>query len=400
MEEIRTRVLIVGGGMVGQSLGLALAHYGIDSVVVDRESPEIMVEPPFDGRASAIAAASWRMLQRLGVAEHIRDVQPIEDIRVSDGASPLFLHYDHRDLGDEPLGQMVENRYTRTALLDAIAANPLVRLVAPASVGRVRRGEAGVEASLSDGTVIRAELCAAADGRQSRLRAEAGIDTVEHRYGQDGIVCTIAHELPHDAIAHERFLPAGPFAILPLTGNRSSLVWTERSDLAPAFMELGDADFVAEIQRRVGGFLGGLEVVGPRFRYPLTLVLAKSFRARRMVLVGDAAHGIHPIAGQGFNLGLRDVAALAEVLGEAAPLGLDPGTDAVLERYEQWRRTDSLVLSAVTDGLNRLFSNDAVPVKIARDLGLGAVNRVKPLKKFFMRHAMGDVGDRPELLRP
>lgn len=400
MSEIRTRVLIVGGGMVGQSLGLALARAGISCVIVDRESPEVQTAPPFDGRASAIAAASWRMLQRLDVAGRIRDVQPIDEIRVSDGTSPLFLHYDHRELGDEPLGQMVENRFTRIALHQALAATGDATLIAPAEVGRVRRGTAGVEANLRDGTVIRAELCVAADGRMSRLRQEAGIDVLQWRYPQDGIVCTIAHELPHDGIAHERFLPAGPFAILPLTANRSSLVWTERCDLAPGFMELPEGAFVEEIQRRVGGFLGDLSVVGPRFRYPLTLVLAKTFRAPRLALAGDAAHGIHPIAGQGFNLGLRDVAALAETLAEAASTGLDLGCAEVLADYERWRRTDSVALTAVTDILNRLFSNDLPPVQVARDLGLAAVNRARPLKKFFMRHAMGDVGDRPALLRP
>lgn len=399
MSEIRTRVLIIGGGLVGQSLGLALARAGIANVIVDRESPQSQTAPPFDGRASAIAAASWRMLQRLDIAARVQDVQPIEQIRVSDNWSPLFLHYDHAELGDEALGQMVENRYTRLALLDAIAATEGVDLLAPAEAGRVRRGHGGVEASLRDGTVIRAELCVAADGRMSRLRQEAGIDTIQWRYPQDGIVCTIAHELPHDGIAHERFLPAGPFAILPLTQNRASLVWTERSDLAPGFMELPEDAFVAEIQQRVGGFLGDLKVVGPRFRYPLTLVLAKAFRAERLALAGDAAHGIHPIAGQGFNLGLRDVAALTEVLSEAAKLGLDLGSAEVLADYERWRRTDSVALTAVTDILNRLFSNDLPPVQLARDLGLAAVNRARPLRKFFMRHAMGDVGDRPALLR-
>lgn len=400
MSEIRTRVLIVGGGLVGQSLGLALAREGIGCVIADRESIEDQTAPPFDGRSSAIAAASWRMLQRLGVADRIRDVQPIEEIRVSDGTSPLFLHYDHRELGDEPLGQMVENRFTRIALLEALNAAEDATLLAPVEVGRVRRSTGGVEASLRDGTLIRAELCIAADGRMSRLRQEAGIDVLQWRYPQDGIVCTIAHQLPHDGIAHERFLPAGPFAILPLTENRSSLVWTERHTLAPGFVELPEQAFVAEIQNRVGGFLGDLEVVGPRFRYPLTLVLAKAFRAPRLALVGDAAHGIHPIAGQGFNLGLRDVAALSETLGDAARVGLDLGSAEVLADYERWRRTDSVALTAVTDILNRLFSNDLPPVQVARDLGLAAVNRARPLKKLFMRHAMGDVGDRPELLRP
>ncbi|MDF1722749.1 MAG: UbiH/UbiF/VisC/COQ6 family ubiquinone biosynthesis hydroxylase [Minwuia sp.] len=399
MTDIHARVLIVGGGLVGLSLAVALGRAGIATVIVDREAPADHVAPPFDGRSSAIAAASWRMLDRLGIASRIADVQPINQIRVSDGNAPLFLHYDHREVGNDPLGQMVENRFTRRALFATVAELDSVTLKAPVTVGRMKRSHAGVEAVLSDGDIVRAELCVAADGRMSRLRQDAGIESLQWRYPQDGIVCTIAHERDHQGIAHERFLPAGPFAILPLTGNRASLVWTERSDLAPAFMELPEADFTAEIQRRVGDFLGPVHVVGDRFRYPLSLVLAHAFRADRLALVGDAAHGIHPIAGQGFNLGLRDVAALAECLAEAAQLGLDLGDASVLEQYERWRRTDSVALTAVTDILNRMFSNDLPPLKLARDLALAAVHRSGPLRRFFMRHAMGDVGDRPRLLR-
>ncbi|MEC9345495.1 MAG: UbiH/UbiF/VisC/COQ6 family ubiquinone biosynthesis hydroxylase [Pseudomonadota bacterium] len=400
MTEFRTRVLIVGGGLVGMSLAVALGRAGIATVIVDREDPATQTAAPFDGRSSAIAAAGWRMLRTLGIAAHVEAAQPIEEIRVSDGTSPLFLHYDHREVGDEPLGQMVENRHTRIALHAALAAHDGVVLRAPETVGRIRRDTSGVEAILGDGSVVRAELCIGADGRMSRLRREAGIDTLEWRYPQDGIVCTIAHELPHQAIAHERFLPAGPFAILPLTGNRASLVWTERAELAQDFLALPETEFVAEIQSRVGGFLGRIDVVGDRFAYPLSLVLAHRYVDRRLALVGDAAHGIHPIAGQGFNLGLRDVAALAECLEEAASLGQDLGDATVLERYQRWRRTDAVTLAAVTDILNRMFSNDLPPLKLARDLGLAAVNRAGPLRRFFMRHAMGDVGDRPRLLKP
>jgi len=399
MTDMHARVLIVGGGLVGLSLAVALGRAGITTVVVDREAAADHVAAPFDGRASAIAAASWRMLDRLGIAPRIDDVQPINQIRVSDGDAPLFLHYDHREVGDDPLGQMVENRFTRRALFQTIAGLDSVTLKAPVTVGRMKRSLSGVEAILSDGDIVRAELCVGADGRMSRLRQEAGIETLQWRYPQDGIVCTIAHREDHHGIAHERFLPAGPFAILPLTGNRASLVWTERSDLAPAFMELPEAEFTAEIQRRVGDFLGPVRVVGDRFRYPLSLVLAHTFRAGRLALVGDAAHGIHPIAGQGFNLGLRDVAALAECLSDAARLGLDLGDASILEQYERWRRTDSVALTAVTDILNRMFSNDLPPVRLARDLGLAAVHRSGPLRRFFMRHAMGDIGDRPALLR-
>ena len=395
----KARVLIVGGGLVGASLAIALAKAGISVIAVDRDPPAEAVLPPYDGRASAIAAAGWRMLHRLGIAENIQDSQPIEQIRVSDGNSPLFLHYDHQDLGDTPLGVMVENRHTRLALAKTMTGLDNLHLIAPASVDRIERLDSHVLAHLSTGETVRAELCVAADGRQSRTRADAGIDTVGWSYGQDGIVCTIGHERPHQGIAHERFLPSGPFAILPLSGNRASLVWTERSDLAPAFLELNEADFTAEIQRRVGGFLGEIEVLGGRFRYPLNMVLATRYQDRRLALVGDAAHGIHPIAGQGFNLGLRDVAALTECLSQAASLGLDLGDPGALTDYERWRRPDSVLLSSTMDVLNRLFSNDIAPVAMARDLGLAAVNKLKPARKFFMRHAMGDVGNLPPLLR-
>lgn len=393
------RVLIVGGGLVGASLAIALARSGISVIAVDRDPPAAAILPPYDGRASAIAAAGWRMLDRLGIAEKIQDRQPIEEIRVSDGDSPLFLHYDHRDLGDQPLGMMVENRHTRIALAETMAGLDNLRLIAPADVVRVERLQSHVVAHLSTGEMVRAELCVAADGRQSRTRTDAGIDTVGWSYNQDGIVCTIETERHHGGIAHERFLPSGPFAILPLSGNRASLVWTERSDLAPAFLDLNEADFTAEIQRRVGGFLGDIRVSGGRFRYPLNMILATRYQDRRLVLVGDAAHGIHPIAGQGFNLGLRDVAALTECLSQAAALGLDLGDAQALKNYERWRRPDSVLLSTTMDVLNRVFSNDITPLALVRDTGLAMVNRLKPARKFFMRHAMGDVGNLPPLLR-
>jgi 2-octaprenyl-6-methoxyphenol hydroxylase len=246
---------------------------------------------------------------------------------------------------------------------------------------------------------VRADLVVAADGRNSMLRRDAGIRTASWRYGQTGIVCTVEHERPHRGIAQERFLPAGPFAILPLTGNRSSLVWTERADLAPAMLALDEADFTGEVATRFGDHLRTLRVVGPRWSYPLALLHAERYVDRRLALVGDAAHVMHPIAGQGLNLGLRDVAALAEVLTDTRRLGLDLGTAPVLAGYQRWRRVDAVTLLAVTDGLNRLFSNDLAPVRLARDLGLAAVNRLPPVKRFFMRHARGTVGKLPRLLQ-
>lgn len=398
-QTLRTDVVIVGGGMAGLSLACAFGGAGLDCVVIDREDPATAVDAAFDGRVSALAHATCQMFKGLGVWPHVSEAQPILDIRVSDGDSLLFLHYDHRDLGDEPFGHMVENRVTRLALLARVAELPTVRLLAPAGVTEVRRDAARSEVHLADGTVISAPLCVGADGRSSPLRQSAGIKCAAWSYHQVGIVCTVHHELPHGGVAQERFLPAGPFAILPMTGDRSSLVWTERADLAPAMMALDEAAFTAEMASRFGDYLGALEVVGPRWSYPLALHLAERYTDRRLALVGDAAHGIHPIAGQGLNLGLRDVAALAEVIVDTARLGLDIGDAVPLERYQRWRRFDALLLAAVTDSLNRLFSNDIEPIRMARDLGLAAVNRMGPLKKVFMSHARGTVGQLPKLLQ-
>lgn len=396
---LRGEILVVGGGLVGLSVAIGLARAGLDVIVADREAPAAQVMPAFDGRVSAIAHASRKALEALGIWSHVAEAEPILDIRVSDGASLLFLHYDHRELGAEPFGHMVENRVLRQALQATLSECPTLTLLAPAAVDRLERGAAGVTATLSDGRVVKAALAIAADGRQSPIRRAAGIRTLEWSYAQTGIVCTVAHELPHRGVAQERFLPAGPFAILPMTGNRSSLVWTEKAALAPALLALPEAAFLEELSARFGDHLGTLRVEGPRFGYPLAFQHAQTYVGQRLALVGDAAHGIHPIAGQGLNLGLRDVAALVDILADQARLGLDLGDALALQRYERWRRTDSLILAGVTDLLNRLFSNDVAPVRLARDLGLAAVNRLPALKKVFMRHARGDLGQLPRLLR-
>ena len=397
-------VLIVGGGLSGLPLALACAQGGLSVTVVDALDPATATDAKFDGRVSAIALASCRMLERLGVTQHLQgQMQPINDIMVSDGrvregASPFFLHFDHREIGNEPLGNLIENRHMRIALQKAVAAEPTIRLVAPQSVTRIDYG-AQVTATLGDGGTVTARLCFAADGRNSPSRAAAGIRTIGWDYGQTGIVCTVEHELPHEGVAQEYFLPGGPFAILPMVGNRSSLVWTEKTADAKAILALDDAAFAAEMRARFGDYLGDCTPVGPRWSYPLTLQLARDYVRPRLALIGDAAHGIHPIAGQGLNLGLRDVAAAAEVVVDAARLGLDIGALDVLERYQRWRRFDNVALSLLMDGLNRLFSNDIGPVRLARDLGLGVVSRIGPARRFFMRHAGGVVGDLPRLLK-
>ncbi len=398
--EYTADVAVVGGGIVGTTLASILARAGIQTVLVDRQDPTKLTAADYDGRASAIAYSSQKLLETSGLWRRMAgEAQPILEIRVSDADSPKFLHYDHQDLGEEPLGYMVENRHILSALYEEAAASPNLRLVSPVAAKGAERLEGRAEVELANGERIVARLVVAADGRDSSLRSAAGIRTFGWDYPQTGIVCTIEHERPHRGIAHERFLPAGPFAILPLKGNRASLVWTERRKLAPAMMALDDAAFDAEIRVRTGSFLGTLKSTGPRWSYPLALHHAETYIAHRLALIGDAAHGMHPIAGQGLNMGLRDVAVLAEVLVDARRLGRDIGTTDVLAHYERWRRFDNTALLAVTDGLNRLFSNDAAALRAARDLGLAAVNHMPRLKKFFMEHARGTVGKKPRLLR-
>lgn len=411
-------ILIVGGGLVGLTLARALGGAGLTVAVVDREAPAAAAADAFDGRASALAWGSVRVLQGLGLwpglAPH---AEAIRDIRVSDGDSLLFLHYDHRASGlardgeaPPPLGYIVENRFIRRVLQQAVQETPGVTLLAPAELATLERGRARVTATLADGRVIGARLAVACDGRESRLRQEAGIGVLRWSYPQTAIVCAIGHELPHQGVAHERFLSAGPFAVLPLPDSppssdglggvhRSSIVWTERADLAPAMMALDARDFAAEIGRRFGPSLGTIAAAGRRWSYPLGLVHARRYAAHRLALAGDSAHGIHPIAGQGLNLGVRDVAALAECVVDAARIGLDIGDATALERYQGWRQPDSLMLTAATDALNRLFSTNLAPLRLARDLGLGAVQRTAPLKRLFMRHAMGMAGELPRLAR-
>ncbi len=404
-------VVIAGGGLVGLTLARALGSAGLEVVVVDREAPARAADDAFDGRGSAIAWGSAQVLTGLGLwARLAAHAEPIRDIRVSDGESLLFLHYDHRQAGvaaggaAAPLGYIVENRYVRRALYAVLAETPSVRLIAPGEVAALERGPGRVEVLLADGRRVTASLAVACDGRESPLRRAAGIGVVRWRYDQTGIVAAIAHERAHHGIAHERFLTAGPFAVLPLPDSpagehRSSIVWTERAELAPLMLSLPDAEFSAEIGRRFGDSLGAIRVAGPRWSYPLGLVHAERYTAHRLVLAGDSAHAIHPIAGQGLNLGLKDAAALADVVLDAARIGLDIGSMGVLARYERWRRFDSFATATSMDGLNWLFSNDIAPVRLGRDLGMGVVDKIGPLRRFFMRQAGGDVGNLPSLMR-
>ena len=400
MTPARVELIVVGGGLTGLTLAIACAEAGIEVAVIDRETPAAMLAEPFDGRTTAIAQGSKQVLDAIGLWPMVASAaEPILEIRVVDGGSPLFVHYDHRDLGEAPLGYIVENRVLRRALIERARQLPNLAHLAPQSVERVERLAEAAVAHLGDGSTLRGELVAACDGRLSPLRRAAGIATIDWDYPQTGIVCTVTHELPHRGVAVEHFLPAGPFAILPMTGNRSSIVWTERKDLAPQLLALDDADFTGELVRRFGDFLGEVRLLGPRWSYPLSLMHARRYLAPRLALVGDAAHVIHPIAGQGLNLGIRDIAALAEIIVDTRRLGLDIASPAMLERYERWRRFDNITLAAVTDGLNRIFSNAVPPVQLARDLGLAIVNQLPPVKRLLMRHAMGTLGDLPRLVR-
>lgn len=399
METKSFEVAIVGGGMVGLSLALGLAGAGVPVALVERAKLSDMAAASFDGRGSAVAAGSQRILDGLGLWSGVAgEAEPILEIRVADGASPLFLHYDHREIGDGPLGWIVENAVTRRAFA-AVAETSDLAVYDGTELAQCDFGEDAAILDLTDGRRINARLVVAADGRDSPLRDAAGIDASRWQYPQTGIVCAVHHEVPHRGIAQEHFLPAGPFAILPMTRNRSSIVWTERNDLAPGLLALDDDAFANELGARFGNFLGKIDVGPTRWSYPLSVVHSKRYIAPRLALAGDAAHAIHPIAGQGFNIGLRDVAALAEVVIDTLRLGLDPGSLTALERYERWRKPDNMMMIGVTDILNRLFSNDIPPIRVARDIGLAAVDRATPLKKIFMRHAMGLVGDLPRLTR-
>lgn len=390
-RERAADILIAGGGPVGLTAACLLAPAGLAVVVVDARAPEIAPAEDFDGRASAVAAGSAAILERAGVWQALEaEAEPIRGIRVSDGDSRLFLHFDHADLGRGPLGYMAENRRLLRALRARAAALPGLAVLAPRRVvSAARGGGSAVRAALDDGSAVRARLLVAADGAHSPMRGQAGIPARRRNYDQAAIVCTVAHERPHRGVAQERFLPAGPFAILPLTRNRASLVWTEKPEPARAAMAFDDKRFLAEIARRFTDCLGALALAGPRRLYPVALVRADRMTDKRLALAGDAARAIHPIAGQGLNLGLRDAAALADCVLGAARLGLDIGGRETLRRYERARSMDSLTMSAATDGLNRLFTAAPAPVAAARRIGLAAVNRAPALKRAFMRRAMG-----------
>ncbi|MCQ8241871.1 UbiH/UbiF/VisC/COQ6 family ubiquinone biosynthesis hydroxylase [Rhizosaccharibacter radicis] len=404
-DVLEVAVCVIGAGPVGATLACRLASAGMAVAVVDRQPLPPMEHPAFDGRAYAVASASRRLLEEAGVWERLPlPVCPIEGIRVSDGrpgrpASPLFLHFDPEELRGElqgrPFGWMVEARSLRIALNAALHELPGLHLVAPAEA-TVQRSADGAVIRTSTGRVIRARLVVAAEGRNSPLRAEANIPVTRLPYNQSGIVCAIRHEKPHNNHALEHFLPGGPFAQLPMVPseagqNLSAVVWTERTRLAERLVALPDELFAHEIARRLGPGLGQVAPVGRRWIYPLSAQYAHRYHDTRLALIGDAAHGIHPIAGQGLNLGFRDVMALSRLLIEAAAAGADPGDAALLRRYQADRRPANMTMLVATDLLDRLFSNDNPAIRLARDVGIAAVHRLPGLKRLFMTAAMGAV---------
>lgn len=416
-------VIIVGGGLAGGLAAIALSASGFSCALIDAQDLHAMRDTAFDGRTTAISYASARLFRRLGVWDAVAgEAEPIRDILVTDGraasrfdkgaVSRFALHFDSRELAaspdeETPLGWIVENRVLRNALFDKIAEIDAISVRAPVRRTGARFDDSAAIIELEEARALSAALLIAADGRHSALRAEANIKANEWGYRQQGIVATVVHERDHQGVAQEFFLPAGPFAILPMCASisadgrrqhRSSLVWTEKADAAPAYMALDDAAFVSEIEKRFGPYLGEIELAGPRWSYPLAFTLGQSFIAPRLALIGDAAHAIHPIAGQGFNLAIKDIAALVDVLGEARSVGLDIGALATLEKYQRWRRFDSVSLALGTDLLNRLFSNDFGPLRVARDIGMGAVGRTAFLRRFFMRQAGADMGALPSLM--
>ena len=401
--ELDADILIAGGGLNGPTLALALAQAGLRVIVVDPRPADARAGDNFDGRAYALAVSSQRLLKALGLwAGLAGDSQPIGQVKASqgrpgEGALPLFLHFDSAEIEEGPVGYMLEDRFLYRALLAAMRDR--VQNLPGLSVVDQQATSGGIEATLSDGRRLRARLLVGADGRGSGVAARAGIRRQGWDYGQTALVAAIAHDHPHHGIAQQYFMETGPLAILPLPGNRSSVVWSETHDNARAIAALPDDAFLDVLRPRFGDYLGNISLAGARFTYPLSLSLADRYVADRVALVGDAAHGVHPIAGQGLNLGLRDVAALAEVLVDAARRGEDIGSDLVLERYQGWRRFDATSLALGMDGVNRLFGSSNPVLSAARGNGMGLVSAIPALRRGFMRQAAGlSVDPMPRLL--
>ena len=398
-----TDILIAGGGLNGTTLALALASGGFRVTLVDPVKKSTRKGAKFDGRSYAMSIASKQVLSALGVWKSLQDTQPILDIKVTDGRagegpSPLMLAFDHAEIEEGPMGFMVEDRHLRPALLDAVAKAD-INDIGGAAVVASTTDPAGITVTLSDGGTLRARLLIACDGKKSAIAKRAGIKRIGWQYDQSALVTAISHERPHNGTAHQFFMPSGPLAILPLTENRASIVWTENRQRSKAIHAMSDEAYLQELRPRFGDFLGDIKLAGARFTYPLELSIASQFVAPRTALVGDAAHAVHPIAGQGLNAGLKDVATLAEVLVDAQRRGEDIGRADVLKRYQQWRRFDTASLAFATDTFNKLFSNDNSALRLVRDIGLGVTNAIPGLRRGLIREAAGLTGDLPRLAR-
>ncbi|MEX0306173.1 MAG: FAD-dependent monooxygenase [Ruegeria sp.] len=403
--EHRSDILIVGGGLNGPALALALAQTGHSVTVIDALAEKVRKNAAFDGRAYALALASQRLLIAIGLWPRVEDhAQPMLEIKVTDGhagtgPSPFFMHFDHAEIEEGPMGYMVEDRHLRRAFLDAMEEEPAITRIDGKRVFAQEASATDVTVTLDDGSRVTGGLLVGCDGRRSGTAERAAIKRTGWDYGQTALVCAIEHDLPHHGIAHQFFMPPGPLAILPLTGNRSSIVWSERTEAAERINALPEDEYLQVLRPRFGDFLGDIRLQGDRFNYPLNLTIANSFISDRLALVGDAAHGMHPIAGQGLNAGLRDVGALAEVLTLAGRRGEDIGSTLVLERYQEWRRFDTASLALATDVFNRLFSNDNPLLRMGRDIGMGIVGSLPGLRRGFVREAAGLTGDLPKLLQ-
>lgn len=398
-------ILIVGGGLNGSALALALADAGLSISLIDALPVQTRMDDAFDGRGYALSIASQRLLQAIGLWGGLRaHAQPILEVKITDGRpgeapSPLILEFDHAEIDEGPMGYMIEDRYLRRAMQDALEAHPGVTLYAGERVVAQNTDGARAEITLASGESLSGSVLVGSDGRKSGTAERAGIKRMGWQYNQRALVCALTHERAHNGVAHQLFLPSGPLAILPLPGNAVTIVWTESDAEALRINALSDEDYLATLRPIFGDFLGDISLAGARFTYPLDLTLAQSFVAPRLALLGDAARGVHPIAGQGLNAGLKDVGALAEVLTLAHRRGEDIGRIDVLTRYQQWRRFDSATLALATDGFNRLFSNDNSLLRLGRDLGMGIVNAIPGLRRAAIREAAGLTGDLPKLLQ-
>lgn len=398
-------IIIVGGGLNGPALALAAAQAGFKVTIIDALAVNRRKKADFDGRSYALALTSTRLLQGIGIWDVVTDnAQPMLEIKVTDGRagegpSPWMMHFDHAEIEEGPMGYLVEDRHLRRAFLDAMAANDLITHLAGETVTDQAIEGSQATVTLTSGKTVTGALLIGSDGRSSGTAERAGIKRVGWGYGQTAVVCAVEHAQSHNGIAHQFFMPGGPLAILPLTGNRSSIVWSETDSRAAELAAMDDSAFLDALRPAFGSFLGEINLTGARFTYPLGLTLANTFIADRLALIGDAAHGVHPIAGQGLNAGLRDVAALAQVLSEARSRGEDIASPIVLQRYQQWRRFDTMTLAIATDTFNRLFSNDNPLLRAARDIGMGLVNAAPGLRRGVIREAAGLTGDLPKLMQ-